>query len=93
MSDNTNNQTDVRPSVIVKALEDAAERFGKENWSIFEIFTLAIKLVEMAVTHARDHKYPYPKRMDVKSEDGTQIGFTVRKNVDPMAVLKNHLQH
>lgn len=92
MNDNTGNRTDVRPQIIQGALNDFATRFEKDNWSLFEIFTLAIKLVEMVVVHARANKLAHPKRMTNDMDDGTRIEFTVRKRVDPMATLKN-LQH
>lgn len=77
LSSGVGNQTDVRANLILKQLEESAKTFGREEWSIFEIFTLAIKTVEMGITHAKEHKVGYPKSLEVTAQDGSRITFTV----------------
>ena len=81
MNSNIGNQEDIRPTQIIKGLDAAAQLFGENNWSIFEIFTYATKVVEMGVEHARNNRVAYPKTLGINLADGTRIEFTVRKPI------------
>lgn len=79
LNSNIGNQEDVRANEVLKGLEAAAQMFGENNWSIFEIFTYATKIVEMGVEHAKNNKVAYPKALGITTPAGEKIEFTVRK--------------
>lgn len=79
LSSNVGNQEDVRANEVLKGLEAAAKMFGENNWSIFEIFTYATKIVEIGVEHAKNNKVGYPKALSITAATGEKIEFTVRK--------------
>jgi hypothetical protein len=71
--------SDVRGKEIVDQLQAFAETAGQNNWSIFEMFTLAIKTFEMGIEHARNNRVAHPKRLGITMTDGTEIEVTVKQ--------------
>lgn len=69
---------DVRGHEIMKELQRMAELFGRDQWSIFEIFTLITKAAEMGIEHAKAHKVNYPRELTVTAADGTKITLSCK---------------
>lgn len=88
VSDSLTNDRDVRPQILTKALDELATKVGQENWSIFELATFALLILQMVYIHCKEYKYSCPKRMSLETPDGQrEVSFSILPKKNKKLIL------